>query len=140
MAGALSGCKPAQPSDSSWLTKAETSVGDVLSEVATAKLTLQNARKDRFVGRYPVVVLVYAEKAAGSATDKVTTMQPPRSERDRYRKLSTDLGDAVDLIAEARITLVDGDRSELPDLVKQLGSTADHLRTVDDQLTKAAGG
>lgn len=137
LTGAVSGCKPSQPSVSSWQKKTETAVGDVLSEVATTQLTLQHVRRDEFVVRYPQVVLVYAEDQAGKATEKVTTKQPPPGELARYRQLSSDLGDAVDLIAECRIALVADDRARLPHLIDQLRSTAEHLSKVQDRLRQA---
>lgn len=136
--GLLSGCKPAQPSVSSWHKTAATAVGDVLSEVGTTQLTLQQVRRDAFVGRYPQVVVVYAEEQAGKATDKVTTKQPPAGEVPGYRQLSSELGDAVDLISEARIAVVADDRARFPHLLDKLRSTADHLRKVQERL-KAAG-
>lgn len=136
----VSGCKPASPSPSSWLSKSELAVSDALSQVATAQLTLEQVRKGQFLGRYPTVVLVYAEKTAGSASDKVTTMQPPKSEDKRFQQLSTQLSDAADLVTQARIALVDDDKAQFPRLIQQLRKTAKQLSTVDDQLKKAAGG
>jgi hypothetical protein len=137
----LAGCVvPSSPDARDWRRSARQSVGDVASEVETARTTLRQLSADRFVGRYAIVLLVDAEEAAGQATDSVTTRQPPRVEQARYDEVSAALGDATDLLADARIAVTRGSKQDYPDLVEQLGTTGDELADLEEQLTRAPAG
>src|SRR4051812_45310318 len=94
-----SGCRPSAPDQSGWQSSAEQAVTDMVSEVATSRLTVQQDLRGRFVGRYPIVVLTYSEEAAGKASDSVSTLQPPPSARPSYDRLTTVLSDATDAIS-----------------------------------------
>src|SRR3954470_772529 len=133
----VSGCKPSQPDPSTWQSTAEQAVSDMVSEVATSRLTVRQALRDRFVGRYAIVVLTYSEEAAGKATDKVATTQPPRSERAAYKVVSTALSNAGDAVTQARIAVTDGDTSASTAVLGQLTEQLGQLRRLDDRLKAA---
>lgn len=137
----MAGCAvPSSPDARDWRRSARQSVGDVASEVETARTTLRQLGADRFVGRYATVLLVDAEEAAGKAADKITTQQPPQVEQERYDEVSAALGDATDLVTEARIAVARGSQEDYPDLVEQLGTTGDELAGLEEQLTRAPTG
>jgi hypothetical protein len=143
LAGAVllvgAGCRPSQPGPHDWQEVAEQSVSDVVSEVATSRLTLRQWLRDRFVGRYPIVVLTYSEEAAGSASDRVTTVQPPASGRATYDDVSTALQDANDAITEARTAVTAGDAAAGVASIGQLTTQLRQLRRLDARLKAALG-
>jgi hypothetical protein len=133
----LSSCKPSAPSESGWQSSAEQAVTDMVSEVATSRLTVEQDVKGRFVGHYAVVVLTYSEEAAGKATDTVATTQPPPSERAAYKVVSTALSDAGDAVTRARIAVTDGNTSASTAVLGQLTEQLGQLRRLDDRLKAA---
>lgn len=138
---AMAGCAvPSSPDARHWRRSARQSVGDVASEVETARTTLRQLGADRFVGRYATVLLVDAEEAAGKAADKITTQQPPQVEQERYDEVSAALGDAIDLVTQARIAVARDSRDDYPDLVEQLGTTGDELAGLEEQLIRMPTG
>ncbi len=137
----LTGCAvPSSPDARDWRRSARQSVGDVASEVETARTALRQLAADRFVGRYATVLLVDAEEAAGKATDTITIQQPPRAEQARYDEVSAALGDAADLVTQARIAVARGSEQDYPALVEDLGKTGDELAELEEQLTRAPDG
>jgi hypothetical protein len=137
---AWSGCRPATPSESDWRSSARQAASDVASEVATARLSVQQSLEDSFVGRYPAVVLTYSEEAAGDATDKVSTQQPPDQERTRYDHVVGELGDATDLITAARIAVADDDRAAARGLLRDLDKTVEDLHRLESELSRPPTG
>lgn len=137
----LTGCTvPSAPDARDWRRSARQSVGDVASEVETARTTLRELDAGRFVGGYATVLLVDAEEAAGKATDTITTQQPPQVERARYDEVSSALGDATDLVTQARIAVTGGNQEDYQTLVEQLGTTGDELAELEEQLTRTPAG
>jgi phage shock protein A len=130
----VSGCRPSAPSESGWQSSAEQAVTDMVSEVATSRLTVEQELGDRFVGHYAVVVLTYAEEAAGSAADTVTTLQPPPSARPGYDELTGLLSDSADAISQARIAVAAGDEDKSREAVDELTRTLSKLHRVEHRL------
>jgi hypothetical protein len=130
----VSGCRPSAPSESGWRDSAEQAVTDMVSEVATSRLTVQQALRDRFVGRYAVVVLTYAEEAAGQAADSVAGLQPPPAAQPSYVELTGVLSDATDAIAQARIALAGGDEDQSREAIQQLGGVLAKLHRLEARL------
>jgi hypothetical protein len=97
-------------------------------------LTVQQALRDRFVGRYPVVVLTYSEEAAGKAADSVSALQPPPSARPGYDELTGLLGDAADAISQARIAVTDDDDRRSREAARELTRMLAKLNTLEDRL------
>ena len=109
-------------------------MSDTVSEVATSRLTVQQALRDRFVGRYAIVVLTYSEEAAGKAADTVSALQPPRSARPGYDELTGLLSDSADAIGQARIAIVEGDDRRSKDAADELTRMLGKLHRIEDRL------
>jgi hypothetical protein len=133
----LSGCKPSAPSESGWQSSAEQAVADMVSEVATSRLTVEQDLHGRFVGHYAVVVLTYSEEAAGKASDSVSTLQPPPSAHPGYDELTGLLSDANDAISQARISVSDGNDAKSRAAIKELTQVLAKLRPLQDRLERA---
>jgi hypothetical protein len=133
----LTGCRPSAPDQSAWRSSAEQAVSDMVSEVATSRLTARKDLDGRLVGRYAVVVLTYSEEAAGKASDSVSTLQPPPAASPSYTQLTALLSDAADAISQARIAVADGDDPGTRRAVAQLSRVLARLRVVDDHLQAA---
>jgi hypothetical protein len=131
---AVPGCRPSTPDQRGWQGLTEQAVTDMVSEVATSRLTVRQALQDRFVGRYPVVVLTYSEEAAGTASDSVSTLQPPRGARPSYDALTGLLSDATDAISGARIAVAAGDATQARHAMADLSQVLAKLRVVADRL------
>jgi hypothetical protein len=129
-----SACRPAEPGPKDWRASAEQAVGDMVSEVATSRLTVRESLNDSFVGRYPIVVLTYSEDAAGTAVDRVSTLQPPPRARPSYDRLTSMLSDADDAISRARIAVTAGDDAASREAVKELTGILTDLRRLDARL------
>lgn len=126
------GTTPSEPSPTDWRTAARQSLDDVSSEVATVRLVLVQAEQDRLVGRYSTTAVTTAEEALGKAEDTLTTQQPPPGLDRDFEAVSTALGDAGDLVTEARIAVVRSTTSEYAGLVRRLdamGTRLDRLRS-----------
>jgi hypothetical protein len=106
----------------------------MVSEVATSRLTVQQALRDRFVGRYPVVVLTYSEEAAGKAADSVSALQPPSSAKPSYDELTGLLSDSTDAIGQARIAVTDGDDKGSRQAAEELTRMLTKLHRLEDRL------
>jgi hypothetical protein len=132
-----SACRPSSPDESGWRSTAEQAVSDMVSEVATSRLAVQEQLRDRFVGRYAVVVLTYSEEAAGKASDSVATVQPPPAARPSYDELTTLLSDATDAIADARIAVAAGDEPKSRKAIVDLTRLLARLRPLASSLRAA---
>jgi hypothetical protein len=137
VAATVSGCRPSSPSQSGWQSSAEQAVSDMISEVATSRLTVEESLRGRFVGRYPAVVLTYSEEASGKAVDSVSALQPPPSARPGYGELTGVLSDASDSIARARIAVTKGDTDDSRAAVRALERASRRLHVLEDQLKAA---
>jgi len=130
----VSGCRPSAPSESGWQSSAEQAVTDMVSEVATSRLTVEQELGDRFVGRYAVVVLTYTEEAADAAADTVATLQPPPSARPGYDELTGLLSDSFDAISQARLAVAAGDEDKSREAVDELTRMLSKLHRVEHRL------
>jgi hypothetical protein len=130
-------CRPSAPDEQGWRSAAEQAVTDMVSEVSTSRLTVQQQLRGRFVGRYAVVVLTYSEEAAGKASDSVSTLQPPPSAHPSYDDLTSLLSDATDAVAGARVAVAAGDDQKSRDAVADLSKELARLRTLADRLRAA---
>jgi hypothetical protein len=130
-------CRPSAPDEHGWRSSAAQAVTDMVSEVATSRLTVQQELRGRFVGRYAVVVLTYSEEAAGTASDSISTLQPPPSARPSYDDLTTLLSDATDAVAGARVAVASGDVQKSREALVDLSQVLPRLRTLAQQLRAA---
>jgi hypothetical protein len=131
---ALTACAPGTPDEDSWRGDATRAVGDVASAVQTARLGLSLARRDRVPHAYLQTVVVEAETNGGLSAEKLSAVQPPPVERRRASDVSDLLQQAIDLLTETRIAVVDGDEALYADLAGRLATAADDLGTLEDAL------
>lgn len=125
---ALTACtSPSQPDDQAWVKAARQSLEDASSEVATVRLVIEQRAAGNTIGKYAVTVAVTSEEAAGKATDSLTTLQPSPGRKADAGKVGTALGDAEDLITDARVALVDNDTAELRKITGELKAMTGRL-------------
>jgi hypothetical protein len=123
----LTACSPQTPDHESWTDSALQALEDSASEVATAELLLRQVRDDRVTRSYEKVVALDADEAAGTIAESFGAKQPPPEDDAEYRRVTTALSDAADLLADVRIAVERSDTSEYADLLEQLGKVADDL-------------
>ena len=136
----LSGCVPPSPDDPGWREDARKTLGDVGSELATAKLVLRARAQDRVIGRYDRVVLAYAEEAAGKAADTLAAEQPPDKELKRYRTIMDALDQATGLLSEARIAVVSDRPGACATLCPRLEAANSRLEKLEKQVSGSSLG
>lgn len=123
----VAGCAPRTPDDESWTDQALQALDDVGSEVATMELALRLEQRDRTWDDYTQTVALDSEEAAGKVTSGFSSAQPPPRDDTEYRKVTTALSDAADLLAEVRIAVVREDRGAYPGLLRDLAEAARDL-------------
>lgn len=128
------GVIPSRPDPHAWTKSARQALEDTASEVSTVKVALQEQQKDRLVGKYAVTTLVNSEEAVGKAQDSVLTKQPPSSKQQAFDRISDLLGDAGDLVTEARIALVADQEQQYPALVDRLEAMTKKLNDLRSSL------
>ena len=140
LSGCLAGTVPGTPDPDTWRYKARLAVGDVTSELATARLVLQQEQEESQLGPYERVVLAYSDEAAGQAVDSLATVQPPPSEEGRAGKVTDALEKAAGLVADARIAVTAGNEQDYPGLVKDLEASEQQLGRLFTGLHGPSGG
>src|SRR5690349_19903101 len=118
----LSSCAPQRPDHATWRSQGDQTLSDVSSNVATARLLLQQLRADKVWGSYARTGVLDAESNAETATSRFVAEQPEPADDDAYRQVGTALSDAGDLLAEVRIAVVRRDDEAYPKLIHQLSS------------------
>lgn len=132
------GCtRPSELDVADWRSTAQQSLESAASEVATVRLVLQQQEKGQLVGRTAIVAATYSEEAMGSAQDSILTQQPPKGIRAEYDDVSSVLGDAGDLVTEARVALVDQDEEDYAPLAERLQKMQKRLDEVRSSLGRA---
>ena len=134
---ALAGCAPQAPDHEDWRSQGDLALSDVTSNVATARLLVQQLRAGKVFGDYAQTGVVDAETNAGTSTSRFTAKQHESPDDDAYKRVSTVLSDADDLLAEVRIAVVRRDEASYPGLIHQLSST---LQDLDHARAQLGGG
>jgi hypothetical protein len=127
----LSACAPQAPDHSSWRDQAHLSVEDVASNVATMSLVLRLVRDGRMFGKYQQIVALNSETNAGRTTDHLSGEQPEPRDDPMYRRVTTTLSDACDLLSDVRIALVRRNSQEYPHLAQELTQMTDRLERTE---------
>jgi hypothetical protein len=78
-------------------------------------------------GKYQQIVALNSETNAGRTTDHFSGEQPEPRDDPAYRKVTTVLSDACDLLAEVRIALVRRDSTQYPQLAREMARMTDRL-------------
>ncbi|TNM44233.1 hypothetical protein FHP29_05895 [Nocardioides albidus] len=132
LAGLLGACGVvSRPDAAAWDDQATLALTDAGSQVATARLALTSAAKERTWSPYTTVLVAEAEEAAAKAEEDLARVQVPPGRADDAAAVLDLLDRAAGLVGEARAHAVDGeydDRSLLDDLDRLAG-----------ELQKAAG-
>lgn len=126
-------CAPQSPDHTSWTDQARQSLEDTASEVATVALLLRLERENKVPGKYQQVVAQDSESAVGATMAKFGGEQPEPRDDATYRRVTSLMSDASDLLSEVRIAIVRRDSDKYPDLL-------DQLEGLDRKLTDAADG
>jgi hypothetical protein len=128
------GCAPQSPDHASWNDQAHQSLEDVSSEVATVSLLLQLEAEDKVPGKYQQVVAQDAESAVGATMARFGGEQPEPRDDAEYKRVTSLMSDASDLLAQVRIAIVRRDTGAYPGLRDQLTRMQDQLTTAQDRL------
>jgi hypothetical protein len=140
LGGCMAGTVPGTPDPDTWRYKAKLAIDDLTSEVATARLVLQQEQQHSQLGPYERVVLAYSDEAAGKASSSISLLQPPPSEERRAPRVTDALEKAAGLVADARVAVTAGNRDDYPGLVKDLDSVDKELEQVLRDLDAPPGG
>ncbi|MGZ6804483.1 MAG: hypothetical protein ACXVFU_15670, partial [Nocardioidaceae bacterium] len=113
----LSGCVSPSRTGRDYELKAGNTAKAVASSVATALLGADAAGRHRAPGPYLSVLLGRAEEDALAVQGTFDSVQPPDAAADRLRgQVDQVLSDAVDGLAQLRITVRRGELDRLPGL------------------------
>lgn len=130
----LGGCVPASPDVDTYDDKAALTLGAAVSEVRTVQSLLETLYDDRMIRQTAIAQMRYSEKSLGTATSAFTELNPP-PRRDRLTKrMTTLLGDAGDLLDEARTAIERYDRAAYPSLVDELDTMAGDLEKLERRV------
>jgi ABC-type enterochelin transport system substrate-binding protein len=130
----MAGCAPQSPDHSSWTDQAVQSLKDVTSEVATVTLLLRLERDRKVPGKYQQVVAQDSESAVGETMSKFGGEQPEPRDDAEYKRVTTLISDASDLLSEVRIAIVRRDEDAYPGLLRQLEGLQEKLTRAQDRL------
>ena len=133
-AGLLTGCAPQAPDHSSWTDQAHVALQDVSSEVATVTLLLRLEQQRKVPGKYQQVVAQDSESAVGATMAKFGGEQPEPRDDDVYKRVTSLMSDASDLLSQVRIAIVRRDEAAYPDLLRQLEGLQENLTRAEDRL------
>lgn len=134
VAALTAGCAPQAPDHSSWTDQAHQSLQDVSSEVATVTLLLRLEREDKVPGKYQQVVAQDSESAVGQTMSTFGGEQPEPRDDAVYKRVTSLMSDASDLLSEVRIAIVRRDEQAYPDLLRQLEGLQQSLTRAQDSL------
>lgn len=127
MVAALVGCAPRSPDHSSWTDQARLALEDTASEVATVELLLELEQQGKVPGKYQQVVAQDSEAAVGATMAKFGGEQPEPRDDAEYKRITSLMSDASDLLAEVRIAIVRRDEDAYPRLLRQLEKLHEEL-------------
>jgi len=134
---ALAACAPQAPDHSSWRDQAHLSIEDVASNVSTMSLLLRLVREDRMFGKYQQIVALNSETNAGRTADHLGAVQPVPEDDATYKRVTSLLSDATDLLSEVRIALVRRHSQAYPGLAEDLAKMTDRLDKAEAEVTAA---
>lgn len=134
VAAVLTGCAPQSPDHSSWTDQAHQALEDTSSEVATVALLLRLEQQRKVPGKYQQVVAQDSEAAVGATMAKFGGEQPEPRDDPVYKRVTSLMSDASDLLAEVRIAIVRRDEDAYPDLLRQLEKLQDELTVAEGRI------
>ncbi|KRB77930.1 hypothetical protein ASE01_07050 [Nocardioides sp. Root190] len=98
-----------RPDATDWDTRADQALTDASSEVATSRLALDTAARERTWSSYAVVVLAQAEEAMATVEDDLARLQVPTGRSERAEEVLAVLESAASAVSDARASAVEGE-------------------------------
>ena len=130
----LSGCVPSSPDADTFDDKSMRTAGAAVSQTRTVSRLLQTSYDGRMLRPTALAQLRYSEDSLDTATSAFTELNPPSARDPLYTRLSTLLGDAGDLVAEARIAVERSEEARYPRLADRLDGLASKLERLEVRL------
>jgi hypothetical protein len=81
---------------------------------------LRQQRDGKAWQNYQQVIALDSEEAAGRTAESFSSIQPPPGDDRQYRRVTTLLSDASDLVADVRIAVVREDTASYSGLIRDL--------------------
>ena len=131
----LSACVPASPDADTYDDKAAQTLGAAVSDVRTVALLMETSYDGRMLRPTALAQMRHSEDALDTATTAFTELHPPPSRDRLYTRVSTLLGDAGDLVAEARVALERSEEGSFPDIADRLTRLAGDLEKAEEQVS-----
>lgn len=131
----VTGCVPASPDVDTYRDKAAVTLGAAVSDVTTVRLLLEMSYDGRMLRPTALTQLRYSEGALGTAIDAYTELNPPPQLDGLFKRSSTLLGDASDLVAEARIAIERQQVDRYPGLAEELRKIGSQLEQLEGRVT-----
>jgi hypothetical protein len=130
----VTGCVPASPDSDTFEDKAALTVAAALSEVATARVSLEELAEGDTFGPAVMTTFRYSEDGLGAATKAFTELNPPPDDDRLYDRVTALLSEASDLLAQARIAVSRGETGQYDVLVERLKRLAGRLDRLEKQV------
>jgi hypothetical protein len=134
LAATVSGCTTASPHPSAYRERTKLAIGDAVSHVVTAEKVLQAADDDKILQPYAITTARASDATLSTVVGAYAELYPPKGLDTLHTKATTLLGDASDLVAEARIAVYRGDEAAYPGLVSQLDTLSKKLEKFQGTL------
>jgi hypothetical protein len=113
-------CAPKSPDHAEWTDEAHRALAAAQSEVETVRLMLRQQRDGKAWQNYQQVIALDSEEAAGRTAESFSSIQPPPGDDRQYRRVTTLLSDASDLVTDVRIAVVREDTASYSGLIRDL--------------------
>lgn len=128
------GCVPASPDADTYDDKAAVTLGSAVSEARTVQRILETLVDERMLRPTAVAQMRHSEDGLGTAAKAFTELNPPRP-RDRLSaRVDTLLGDAEDLLDEARTAVERGEVARYTAVADELGKLVADLEKVEGRV------
>jgi hypothetical protein len=132
LASTGAGCATVErPDAADWDTRAAQALTDASSEVATTRLAMETAGRERAWSSYTVVLVAQAENAMATVEDDLARLQAPAARAERAEDVLDLLAEATSAVRDARALTVEGEYDDQ--------ATLHELEDVASALTRAAG-
>jgi hypothetical protein len=121
-------------SDAAYREEAATSVQQAVSQTSTAQLAMEQWVHGDLSRAAAMVVVVASGTSLDPVSQKFSEADPPRSGDQVRRKVTEQLGQAVDLVTQARIALSRADRPAATQSIKDLDALVGQLQATGKRL------
>jgi hypothetical protein len=129
------GCTVASPDSQAYRDRTSLVLTDAISHVATAQKVLAASQDDKILGSYALATVRSSDDTLNTAVGAYFELYPPREMDPRFKRVSSLLGDATDLVTESRIALYRHDRAEYPALIRDLDDLTTELERLEKEMS-----